>query len=128
MRPNPHDRGALHEPGAEHAQGRERDRVATGRTEPEGLWARHGIAPGLRWGFVALTLVTRAAWRDVPSHFVVRTLDRACTPEVQRALAARLGTVSELESSHSPVLSMPEALTREIVGFAARARPQVGAS
>src|SRR5690606_38531637 len=52
-----------------------------------GLWARHGIAPGLRWGFVALTLVTRAAWRDVPSHFVVRTP----RPSLHAGGAARAG-------------------------------------
>ena len=65
-------------------------------------------------------VVTRAAWREVPSHFVVCTLDRACTPEVQRRLAARLGSSSELASSHSPMLSMPDELARTIVEFASR--------
>ncbi|GAA0895848.1 alpha/beta hydrolase [Pseudonocardia zijingensis] len=66
------------------------------------------------------TSVTRAAWRDVPSHFVVCTLDRACTPDVQRMMAARLKSVSELESSHSPMLSMPHAVADAITEFAAR--------
>ncbi|MFD4253371.1 alpha/beta fold hydrolase [Amycolatopsis thermoflava] len=59
---------------------------------------------------VRSAVITRAAWRTVPAHFVVCTLDRACTPEVQRRMAARTGSVSELESGHSPMLSMPEAL------------------
>ena len=64
------------------------------------------------------SIVTRAAWRTVPSHFVVCTLDRACTPAVQRRMAARVDSVSELVSSHSPMLSMPAAVARTIVEFA----------
>ncbi|ROS44682.1 alpha/beta fold hydrolase [Amycolatopsis thermoflava] len=63
-------------------------------------------------------VVSRAAWRTVPAHFVVCTLDRACTPEVQRKMAARVGSVSELESSHSPMLSMPGAVADTIVKVA----------
>ena len=62
-------------------------------------------------------VVTRASWRTVPSHFVVCTLDRACTPEVQRMMAARVDSSSELESSHSPMLSMPDAVVQAIVKF-----------
>lgn len=67
-------------------------------------------------------VVSQAGWRAVPSHFVVCTLDRACTPEVQRMLAARLDSSTELEASHSPMLSMPDALARAIVEFEARHR------
>ncbi len=67
-------------------------------------------------------IVSNAAWRNVPSHFVVCTLDRACTPDVQRMMAARLGSSSELESSHSPMLSMPEAVAGTIVEFESRHR------
>lgn len=63
-------------------------------------------------------IVSRAAWRTIPSHFVVCTLDRACTPEVQRRMAARAASSSELESSHSPMLSMPEAVANTIVKVA----------
>ncbi|WP_051791109.1 alpha/beta fold hydrolase [Amycolatopsis jejuensis] len=63
------------------------------------------------------TEVTQAAWQTVPSHFVVCTLDRACTPDVQRKMAARLDSQSELKSSHSPMLSMPDALARTILEF-----------
>ncbi|GAA3545661.1 alpha/beta hydrolase [Amycolatopsis ultiminotia] len=64
------------------------------------------------------TAVTNAAWRTVPSHFVICTQDRACTPEVQRKMATRTGSATELESSHSPMLSMPESVARTIVEFA----------
>jgi pimeloyl-ACP methyl ester carboxylesterase len=67
-------------------------------------------------------VVSTASWRRVPSHFVVCTLDRACTPAVQRRMAARLGSSSELEAGHSPMLSMPEAVARTIVEFASRHR------
>jgi pimeloyl-ACP methyl ester carboxylesterase len=64
------------------------------------------------------TVVSRAAWRAVPSHFVVCTADRACTPEVQRKLASRTGSWSEFDASHSPMLSMPDALAGTIARFA----------
>jgi len=67
-------------------------------------------------------VVTRAAWRSVPAHFLVCTLDRACTPAVQRRMAARIDSVSELASSHSPMLSMPDEVARTIVEFAATVR------
>ncbi|WP_406300810.1 alpha/beta hydrolase (plasmid) [Embleya sp. NBC_00888] len=71
-------------------------------------------------------VITEAAWRTVPSHFVVCTLDRACTPEVQRMMAARLGSSSDLESSHSPMLSMPEAVAHTIIDFESRHRVSAG--
>ena len=37
-----------------------------------------------------------------------------------RLMAARVDSSSELESSHSPMLSMPDAVAREIADFAAR--------
>lgn len=64
-----------------------------------------------------VAVITNAAWRSVPSHYVLCTQDRACIPEVQRMMAARVDSVSELESSHSPMLSMPEALARTIIEF-----------
>ncbi|GHE77205.1 hypothetical protein GCM10017786_03170 [Amycolatopsis deserti] len=82
---------------------------AAGRLTPEHISTRSGI-------------VSRAAWRTVPSHFVVCTLDRACTPEVQRMMAARVDSTSELEAGHSPMLSMPEAVADEITRFAAKVR------
>jgi pimeloyl-ACP methyl ester carboxylesterase len=51
------------------------------------------------------------AWRDIPSTFVVCSEDRAIPPGLQRTVfAPRAARVLELESSHSPFLSRPEAL------------------
>lgn len=63
-------------------------------------------------------VVSHAAWRTVPSHFVICTLDRACTPEIQRMMAARVDSWSELESGHSPMLSVPGDVVQTIVEFA----------
>lgn len=59
MTPSSEDQGVLRESAPSPSQrpdGNLRDRVATGRAPAAGFWARHGIVPSLRWGFVALTL------------------------------------------------------------------------
>jgi pimeloyl-ACP methyl ester carboxylesterase len=55
--------------------------------------------------------VPEAAWRTIPSTYVVCTQDEAIPVEWQRDFAARADEVIELEASHSPFLSQPEALT-----------------
>lgn len=51
---------------------------------------------------------TAAAWRDVPSTYVVCTQDH-CIPEAaQREWAQRCGEVLELSTSHSPFLARPD--------------------
>ena len=47
------------------------------------------------------------AWRSKPSMFVVCSQDRAIPPSLQRQMAHRASTCLELNSSHSPFLSMP---------------------
>jgi pimeloyl-ACP methyl ester carboxylesterase len=50
-----------------------------------------------------------AAWKTVPSWYVVATQDSAINPELERFLAKRMGaTTTELESSHVPFISKPE--------------------
>lgn len=66
---------------------------------------------------IRVAMVSHAAWKAVPSHFVICALDRAVTPEIQRKMASRVKSSSELAASHSPMLSMPEAITRTIVDF-----------
>lgn len=53
-------------------------------------------------------VLTEAAWESVPSTYVVCTEDEAIPPFAQRQMAARAGTVRELDTSHSPFLSRPE--------------------
>lgn len=49
--------------------------------------------------------VKAASWRAIPSHYVVTLHDRAIRLDVQRLLAARLTSWSEIDSGHSPMLS-----------------------
>jgi pimeloyl-ACP methyl ester carboxylesterase len=58
--------------------------------------------------------VGRPAWLDLPSHYLVTTADRAVPPVLQREMAARMGaSVTEIDSSHAPVLTRP----REVAAF-----------
>ena len=52
--------------------------------------------------------VTRVAWRDVPSTYVVCGEDRATPPEKQRAQAARATDVVELPAAHHPFVTRPD--------------------
>jgi hypothetical protein len=75
---------------------------------------------------------TYAPWKDVETGYVVCPRDNAIPVEVQRKWVCevdgwygREGTgrtvrVAELESSHSPMLSMPETLARVILGMLER--------
>jgi pimeloyl-ACP methyl ester carboxylesterase len=49
-----------------------------------------------------------AAWKIVPSTYVVCEQDRAVPPPAQEAMSARAGTVHRLPSSHSPFFSKPD--------------------
>ena len=49
-----------------------------------------------------------AAWKAVPSTYVVCTEDRAVPPPAQEAMSGRAGTVHRLPSSHSPFFSKPD--------------------
>jgi pimeloyl-ACP methyl ester carboxylesterase len=52
-----------------------------------------------------------AAWRTVPSTYVVCARDNAVPPALQELMAARAGTISRIDSSHSPFLSRPDEVT-----------------
>ncbi|MCX6471415.1 MAG: glutamine--fructose-6-phosphate transaminase (isomerizing), partial [Corynebacteriales bacterium] len=60
--------------------------------------------------------VRGAAWRTIPSTYVVCTDDRAVGPGYQRALATRTSDTVELTASHSPFFSQPQALADTLVG------------
>jgi pimeloyl-ACP methyl ester carboxylesterase len=65
--------------------------------------------------------VSAAAWKTVPSWYVVSSQDRAINPELERFYAKRIGaTTSEIAASHVAFLSHPrEAAT--VIEEAARA-------
>jgi pimeloyl-ACP methyl ester carboxylesterase len=51
------------------------------------------------------------AWRSKPSWYIVGAKDRTVHPELERAAAKRMGaTTIELQSSHVPMLSQPQAV------------------
>jgi pimeloyl-ACP methyl ester carboxylesterase len=59
--------------------------------------------------------LTAAAWRQVPSWFLVATEDRSISPELLRLYARRArGTTVEVASSHVPFLSHPAEVARVI--------------
>ncbi|HEV8623041.1 MAG TPA: alpha/beta fold hydrolase [Acidimicrobiia bacterium] len=53
-----------------------------------------------------------AAWRDIPSTYVVCEQDNAIPAFAQEAMAQRAGTVQRLSSGHSPFLSQPDELAK----------------
>jgi len=68
------------------------------------VWATH-FAPDA-------TLFTKkvdgTAWKSKPSWYIVATNDRTVHPELQRAVAKRMGAGTfEVDSSHVPMLSKP---------------------
>ena len=66
-------------------------------------------------GFVEPLAVT-PAWRNLPSWFLVATLDNAINPDSQRDAAQRLGsTVLEVAASHAVAVSQPDAVAGLIV-------------
>src|SRR3954469_17181276 len=53
-----------------------------------------------------------AAWKSLPSWYVVATGDNAIPPEAERHMASRMGAETiEVDASHSIALSQPEAVT-----------------
>ena len=59
--------------------------------------------------------VHNAAWRDVPSTYVVCSEDRCIPPSAQREWSTRATETVELATSHSPFLARPAALADLLV-------------
>lgn len=75
-------------------------------------------------GAIFQAAVAAAAWKSIPSWYMVATNDRAVNPELQRIFAKRMGaTTVEIASSHLPMLSHPAAVARLIEQAAAGSRP-----
>ena len=56
------------------------------------------------------------AWRSLPSWYMVATNDEAIPPDAERFFAQRMGaTTVEIESSHVPMVSHANAVTKFIV-------------
>ncbi|WP_328419331.1 alpha/beta fold hydrolase [Streptomyces sp. NBC_00443] len=66
--------------------------------------------------------VTAAAWRTIPSWAAVATNDKAIAPDLERFQAKRAGSRTvEIDSSHSVMISHPDAIT-DLIRDAARAQ------
>lgn len=64
--------------------------------------------------------VPQAAWKTIPSYFLIANGDRAIKPELQRFMAKRIGAKSiEVEASHVPFLSQPKVVA-DFIDRAAR--------
>jgi pimeloyl-ACP methyl ester carboxylesterase len=60
------------------------------------------------------------AWKSKPSWYIVGKKDHTVHPDLERAMAKRMGaTVYELDSSHVPMLSQPERVI-EVIRAAAK--------
>ncbi|MFE4542351.1 alpha/beta hydrolase [Arthrobacter sp. NPDC056727] len=75
------------------------------------------------WGVGALQgQITKAAWRDLPSWYLIATDDRMIPPPAQRAMSQRAGAkVTEAAASHAVYVSQPEAVAA-LIKEAATAR------
>lgn len=62
--------------------------------------------------------ITEAAWRKLPSTYIVTTQDKALPPDFQRMFAAQTADVREFAGSHSPFLSRPDDLAGLLVSIA----------
>jgi len=62
--------------------------------------------------------VRAAAWQQVPTTYLVCTLDRGTPVEAQRGFAERAGSVVRMETGHHPFLSQPQAVADLVEGLA----------
>jgi pimeloyl-ACP methyl ester carboxylesterase len=97
----------------QEAQGRIR------ATDPQKIFygdveARKASAAAARLGYQSLPAVsqplTRAAWRTIPSTYVVCEQDAGLPVFAQETMARRAHRIRRLSSSHSPFLSQPDLL------------------
>jgi pimeloyl-ACP methyl ester carboxylesterase len=65
--------------------------------------------------------VKAAAWRDVPTTYLVTRADNAISARAQRAMAAKATWRAELDSGHSPMLSHPAVLAEQVLAALDRA-------
>ncbi|KAI4131356.1 MAG: hypothetical protein LQ338_001241 [Usnochroma carphineum] len=73
------------------------------------------------------TQLTRAAWRYIPSTYIIAENDQAVPVQYQEGFAKQAGaTVERCSSGHSPHLSQPEVLVKKIHEASTRAVAGLG--
>jgi len=100
------------------------ERTAIEATDPIGVFygdVEAGLAQRAAsrlWRFQSYTAVTQAlteaAWRAIPSTYIVCEADNAIPPFAQELWAKRAERVLRMNTSHSPFLSQPAELARLI--------------
>ena len=60
---------------------------------------------------------TRAAWKNVPSTYVICDEDRALPPRLQEAMSQAATNVVTLNSAHSPFLCRPDKVAEILAGI-----------
>jgi pimeloyl-ACP methyl ester carboxylesterase len=73
-------------------------------------------------GSVFAAAVSSAAWKTIPSWYIVASEDQAINPDLERFYAKRIGaTTTEIRSSHVPFLSHPQEVAKVITAAATAA-------
>jgi pimeloyl-ACP methyl ester carboxylesterase len=67
--------------------------------------------------------LSAAAWRDVPSTYIVTSRDRAISPAAQSLWAKNAAWQEEIDSDHSPMLSHPDELAALVEAAVRRVLP-----
>ena len=75
---------------------------------------------------VFTAVVPEAAWKTIPSWYIIASEDQAINPELERFYAKRIGaTTTEIKSSHVPFLSHPKEVVKVIEVAATASKVQV---
>jgi pimeloyl-ACP methyl ester carboxylesterase len=79
------------------------------------------LRPFQKTGYNVIETDVVAAWKTIPTTYVVCTEDRMIHPDTQREMAAAAGAETlEWSSSHSPFLSHPDLVADLVAGLVAR--------
>jgi pimeloyl-ACP methyl ester carboxylesterase len=79
------------------------------------------LRPFQKTGYNVIETDLVAAWKTIPTTYVVCTEDRMIHPDTQREMAAAAGAETlEWSSSHSPFLSHPDLVADLVAGLVAR--------
>jgi pimeloyl-ACP methyl ester carboxylesterase len=70
-------------------------------------------------GAVLDQTINAAAWKNVPSWFIITTEDRVVHPDIQRFVAKRMNAnITEIKASHASFISKPDIATNLILEVA----------
>jgi pimeloyl-ACP methyl ester carboxylesterase len=108
----PNDDGTALRVGDEHV----RDVFYHDCSDEDVVFAQARLSPQSTESFA--DILEGAAWRDIPSTYVLCTDDRTVPPPLQQVNAARTDKVVEMHTSHSPFFSQPQLVVDVIAQLA----------